>query len=200
MNDALYTIGHSNHSLERLMALLAMHGITAVGDVRSQPYSRRNPQFNRESFQKSLNSRNIAYVFLGQELGARRDDPACYQDGRVVFSLVAETALFKEGLTRVRTGMQDYRICLMCAEKDPVFCHRFVLVCRHLRKENTGIRHILEDGSLEGQGDAERRLIKTLKLAGQDLFLTTRAMIEMAYDTQSGKIAYTRKDKGTGPV
>src|SRR5271155_1178810 len=97
----IFTIGHSNHSLERFIQLLRTHDVTAVGDVRSTPYSRANPQFNREIMQEKLKDSGIAYVFLGRELGARPDDPGFYEHGKVQFRRLSESAPFKEGLDRV---------------------------------------------------------------------------------------------------
>src|SRR3989304_3669807 len=83
----LYTIGHSTHSIEEFVKLLTMHSITAVCDVRSTPYSQFTPQFNRELLQKELKIHNISYVFLGEELGARSDNPSCYVNGKVQYGL-----------------------------------------------------------------------------------------------------------------
>lgn len=186
----LYTIGHSNHSTENFLGLLSKHDITAVCDVRSQPYSKFNPQFNRENIQKDLKQSNIAYVFLGRELGPRSDDPACYIGGQVQYHLLAATEIFQEGLERLVKGMQFYRIAMMCAEKDPIMCHRMILVCRHLRKEVDAIRHILEDGSIEALADSEDRLLRHLKIPALQLFDSTEDLIVRAYDIQGEKIAY----------
>ena len=189
--SALYTIGHSNHPAENFIELLLRHNITAVCDVRSQPYSKFNPQFNRENIQKDLKQSNIAYVFLGRELGPRSDDPACYIDGQVRYHLLAETDLFQEGLKRLLKGMQYYRIAMMCAEKDPIMCHRMILVCRHLRQEVAEIRHILEDGRIEELADSEERLLRVLKIPPLQLFDSTEDLIIRAYDVQGEKIAYS---------
>jgi uncharacterized protein (DUF488 family) len=102
--NILYTIGHSTHSIEELIRLLNGHAVNAVCDVRSSPYSQYNPQFNRESLQKALKASGISYVFLGDELGARPDDPACYMDGKVRFECVAGTDRFRDGIERLRIG------------------------------------------------------------------------------------------------
>src|SRR5437773_2453789 len=115
----VFTIGHSAHDLEHFTALLVRHNVTAVADVRSMPYSRVNPQFNRETLKQHLLRAGIAYVFLGKELGARSEDPSCYVNGKVQYGLLAETDLFRKGLDRVCVGMHKYRLALMCAEKDP---------------------------------------------------------------------------------
>ena len=186
----LYTIGHSNHSLERFMDLLTGHSITAVCDVRSSPYSRYNPQYNREPFQEELNKNGIRYVFLGKELGPRSDNPACYVNGKVQYHLLAMSALFKEGIRRLKKGMESFRIALMCAEKDPITCHRAILICRHLRDEGMTIRHILEDGSIEDNEDSIARMMKLLKMQDTNLFKGKEEIIQDAYDLQGGKIAY----------
>jgi uncharacterized protein (DUF488 family) len=189
----IYTIGHSTHSLERFTELLGTHSVTAVADVRSHPYSRYNPQFNRETLKAHLKAHGIEYVFLGSELGARSEDPACYLEGQVRFELVARSPFFKEGLTRVHKGMKTHRICLMCAEKDPLFCHRTILVCRYLRAPGIQINHILEDGTIERHQDAERRLMEILRVPESTLFTTFEQELERAYDIQGRKIAYVEK-------
>ncbi|MBI3517409.1 MAG: DUF488 domain-containing protein, partial [Proteobacteria bacterium] len=123
----LLTVGHSNHPVERFLALLTRHGVTALGDVRSFPRSRFNPQFNRERLDAALREHGIGYVFLGDALGGKRDDVAARD-----YVAMAAAPAFQAGLARVREGAARHRVALMCAEKDPLDCHRFVLVCRHL--------------------------------------------------------------------
>src|SRR5690242_12243720 len=108
MADIVYTIGHSTHPLDRFIALLKRHEITAIADIRSKPYSRMNPQFNREELRVALRTEGITYVFLGKELGARTDDPSCYHEGKVQYDRLARTDLFQQGLERVREGAQKY--------------------------------------------------------------------------------------------
>jgi uncharacterized protein (DUF488 family) len=189
MNE-LYTIGHSTHATETFTGLLSTHSITAICDVRSQPFSKFNPQFNREVIQAELTKNGIAYVFLGKELGPRSDDPACYSEGKAQYNRIAKTDLFQQGLKRIIKGMETYRIALMCAEKDPVMCHRTILVCRHLREQGIKIKHIMEDGSIEENSDTIRRLMQMLKIQETNLFQSTEEIIQSAYDIQSEKIAY----------
>ena len=191
---SLFTIGHSSHPIEQFVELLKRHAITAVGDVRSSPYSKFNPQFNRESLQKSLREHGIAYVYLGLELGPRSEDPSCYVDGRVQYGRLAGTEVFMRGIERLITGMQTYRIALMCAEKDPITCHRMILICRALRSEPFQIQHILEDGGVESQRDAEMRLLLTLKMPQLRLFDKVDDLIQRAYDRQAARIAFVRND------
>jgi hypothetical protein len=88
----LFTIGHSTHSWEKFLELLRQHRIETVADVRSSPYSQFNPHFNREPLQLALRQQGISYVFLGEELGARRSEPECYVNGRVAHKLLIEDA------------------------------------------------------------------------------------------------------------
>ena len=195
MTNTLFTIGYSNRSIDNFIALLERHKITALCDVRSVPYSSRNPQFNRELHKKVLQSHNIKYVFLGEELGARPKDPSCYVDGKAVYQKIAESTLFKNGLERIRLGMQkDYVLALMCAEKDPMACHRSILICRNLRDSLFNIRHIIDHNATETQADLEKRLIAQLKLY-PDLFKDTdpNALIERAYEVQGDRMAYVEK-------
>src|SRR5437660_3631630 len=164
MAEAVYTIGHSTQTLTKLLDLLKQHAITAVCDVRSQPYSRLNPQFNREPFRDTLRGQHIAYVFLGKELGARSDDKSCYCNGQVQYDRLARTDAFKRGLERVREGCQLYRVVLMCAEQDPLECHRTILVGRHLVDQGVHVRHILANGQIEEHEQALSRLLANLKL------------------------------------
>jgi len=193
-SHVIYTIGHSNHPIEHFVALLQQHGIQALADVRSNPYSRFNPQYNRERLQASLSAAGgIRYVFLGEELGARSKDPSCYDDeGRVSYAKLAKTPLFRKGIERLQTGMQQHRIAIMCAERNPLDCHRTILVSRELEKVGIPVTHILHDGALESNRHAMERLASDLKLATTDLFRSQDELIEDAYDTQGRKVGYMR--------
>jgi uncharacterized protein (DUF488 family) len=193
----LYTIGHSNHTVEQFVALLKSHKVSVVADVRSAPYSRYCPHFDREELAAVLGQEGIGYVFLGKELGARPDDAACYEGGRVSFRRVAARQAFRDGLERLRAGMARHCIALMCAEKEPLECHRTILVCRHLDGADVGIEHILEDGTTEDHRAAGRRLAKMLKVE-RTLFepnLTEQELVERAYDQQAERIACRVADR-----
>ncbi|MDD9856095.1 MAG: DUF488 domain-containing protein [Gammaproteobacteria bacterium] len=194
MNDTLFTVGHSTHSTAHFIALLQRHGVDAVVDVRSVPHSAYNPQFNRDALQKSLRDNAIQYVFLGRELGARSDNPACYVDGKVQFKLLAAQPLFARGIERLRRGMAQYRVAIMCAEKDPLTCHRMILVCRRMRAL-ASIQHILDDGALESHAHAERRLRDKLGIHA-DLLRDEKQSIEDAYDAQGERMGYAKKTPG----
>ncbi len=187
----VFTIGHSNHPIGRVIELLRQHDVGAVADVRSQPSSRQNPQFNQGPLKQVLRESAIAYVFLGKELGARPRDPACYEDGRVQYARLAKTQLFREGLHRVIDGANRYRIALLCAEKEPLACHRALLVGRALESCGIEVAHIHADGTLESHTDAMVRLLRMLGLLDQnDMFKTRDELIAHACAVQEQRIAY----------
>lgn len=190
---AVYTIGHSTHSIERFLELVGMHEISAIADVRSRPYSRFNPQFNREILGKDLKRSGIAYVFLGAELGARSEDPRCYAGGKVQYDRLARTESFQEGLRRIAKGVTERRVALMCAEKDPLTCHRAILVCRYLANMGIGALHIREDGQLESHDDALTRLLRELGIPEKQLFQSRDDLIADAYGLRGEQIAYVEE-------
>ena len=192
----IYTVGHSNHTSEAFVTLLRTHGVTALADVRSAPYSRFNPQFNRETLARALEAQGIRYVFLGRELGARPDDPGCYEEGRVRYARLARTALFRRGLDRVADGARRHRLALMCAEKEPLDCHRTILVARELVRRGIDVAHILADGRIEPHDDTVERLLARHGLDQPHLFAPPEDRIEQAFDAQAAALAYTGEDAG----
>jgi uncharacterized protein (DUF488 family) len=189
--DIVFTIGHSTHNQGHFIDLLRQHGITALCDVRSKPYSRANPQFNREELEQALPSHEIAYRFLGKELGARSKDPTCYEGGKVQYTRLAQTELFKQGLKRVLSGMKEnFQIALMCAEKEPLECHRTILVARHLAALGVHIEHIHANGHLESHDAALTRLARILNVPEHDMFHSREELLADAYRRQEERIAY----------
>lgn len=186
----LFTIGHSTHSWEKFLELLRQHHIEAVADVRSSPYSRRNPQFNRETLQVTLRQQGISYVFLGEELGARRSEPECYVNGRADYALIARTPAFLRGLDRLVQDAAKMRLAILCAEKDPLDCHRCILVSPRLKERGIHVQHIHGDGTLECQEEAERRLAQRFNRAERELFGAPDELVAEAYRLQGEKIAY----------
>lgn len=189
----IYTIGHSNHDIEKFIRLLKMHGITAVCDVRSVPYSKYNPQFNRKSIKQSLGNANVEYFFLGDKIGAWPDDASCYIDGIVQYDRVGKTKTFRDGLDWIKKESKNYKLALMCGEKEPVGCHRMYLVCRHIRGEFE-IIHILADGNLEDNRKTERRMMEDLKIPDVLTFDEIGDPVERAY-VEMGKISAHKHPK-----
>jgi uncharacterized protein (DUF488 family) len=189
----IFTIGHSNHPIERFLDLLREHAIAVVADVRSTPASRFNPQYNRKALEKSLADAGVAYEFLGAELGARTQDPACYENGRVSYRRLAATDTFQRGLERLMSIGQERRVAMMCAEHEPLDCHRTILVGHELARRGVRIAHILRDATLETDDMTNERLVERVKLGQDDLF-AGQDLIERAYEIQAARVAWARRE------
>jgi len=187
----IFTIGHSNHALDAFLVLLNRHGVTAVADVRSQPYGRLE-HFNREYLAAELKAAGIEYIFLGRELGARREESECYQDNQAPYEKIAMLPAFQEGLSQLIQNARKHRLAIMCAEKEPLDCHRTILICRNLRGRGLRIGHILADGNLEDHASSEKRLVRKMGIE-RTLFepdLTNEEILERAYDQRARQIAF----------
>ncbi|MEM9213689.1 MAG: DUF488 domain-containing protein [Cyanobacteria bacterium P01_F01_bin.150] len=160
MPRPIFTIGHSNHTIDEFIGLLKHHGVTALADVRSHPYSRYCQHFCKAPLEGAIRKAGLSYVFLGKELGPRSTDPDCYIDGTVSYERLAQTPIFIEGLNRLVKGSETHSIALMCAEHDPITCHRAILVSRPLHTDGHTIQHILRNGRLESHSELEDRLLK----------------------------------------
>ena len=187
------TVGHSNHPLETFVSLLRQHGVTTLADVRSAPFSRFNPQFNRKSLDASLQAHSIAYLFLGHALGGRPEDRSCYENGRVRYDRLARTPLYREGIDQVVETAGVERLALMCAEREPLDCHRTLLVGRSLAERGATVSHILADGTLEAHDDTMDRLLDSVGLPAGDLLHSREELIEQALAQKEGRIAYRNK-------
>jgi uncharacterized protein (DUF488 family) len=185
----LFTIGHSNHPIERFVALLQGAGVTAIADVRSVPFSRRYPWFSGPRLAERLAAEGIAYVPLGDALGGRPADPTLMRDGVADYAAIAATPRFGAGLERVTEGAARYRVCLLCAEREPLDCHRCLLDARALAGRGLAIGHILADGAIEPHGETEARLLALTK-TGEDLFADRGARLDAAYRRRAEKVAY----------
>jgi len=158
---SIKTIGHSNHPLERFTSLLKAGGVALLVDVRSMPYSRRFPHFGKERLAKSLATAGIDYVHEGASLGGKPEGGAGYD-------ALAERPAFRDALGRLIERAQDTTLCLMCAEKEPLDCHRTVLVSRRLTERGVAVDHLLADGGTRPHREIEQALLA--KTAGPDLF------------------------------
>jgi len=145
----VFTIGHSNVAAERIVELLKQHGIEVLIDVRSVPYSRHNPQFNRDSFQHVLKAAGIEYAYAGQYLGGRPDDPTCYEGEQVQYKLIMDKPWYQKGIDQLIEIARGRRVALMCSEEDPLRCHRHNLIAQTLLKRGVTVLHIRGDGRLE---------------------------------------------------
>ncbi len=189
----IYTIGYSKFDIQDFINTLKKNSINAIADVRSSPFSQFKPEFNKDNLANELKKSNINYVFLGDYCGARVDDVSCYKNGKADYNLISRSKKFQEGLKRIRNGVQKYRIALMCAESDPITCHRDILICRNLKSPTLMIKHIINSDKIELNEDSEKRLLDLFKLNQNELFNDRRDLIEEAYNKQSLIIAYNLK-------
>ena len=145
----ILTIGHSNVAAERIIELLKQHGIEVLVDVRSVPYSRYNPQFNRETFQRTLEAAGIKYAYAGQYLGGRPDDPTCYEGEQVQYRRIMARSWYQNGIDQLLDLANGQRAVIMCSEEDPLHCHRHNLITQTLLERGVTVWHIRGDGRLE---------------------------------------------------
>lgn len=182
---ALWSIGHSNHPIERFLELLRRHEIEAVVDVRSRPYSRFVPHFGKERLERRLTDEGLGYLFLGRELGGkpvRDEEPKAKLDYRARVSRPD----FRSAVDELLDLAHRRRTALMCRERDPLDCHRTHLVCRYLRPMAGTISHILPDGRIEDHGATEQRLLARVGAEPLPLFEAAdpagQDPLERAYD------------------
>jgi uncharacterized protein (DUF488 family) len=146
----LYTIGHSNHSGEQFVDLLSRHGIEVLVDVRSQPHSRYNPQFNDSNLANALKLAGIHYLFMGDQLGGRpQGEEFVDASGHALYHRMAESPEFLAGIERLQRGVEEHCVAIMCSEENPAICHRHLLVTRVISRQGIDVLHIRGDGRLE---------------------------------------------------
>ena len=169
--SSFFTIGHSNHAIEIWLALLRQHGVEVVADARSSPYSKYVPQFDKELIQRSLEDAGIRYLYFGAELGGRPANPAYYDaKGRVLYSRLRDDARFQAAIVRLESGIERFRVALLCGEEDPAHCHRRLLIGRVLTERGHTMLHIRGDGRLESDETVAAEAGKPLVDAQPALF------------------------------
>ena len=196
-----FTIGHSNYTMDFFIQQLITNSVNCVVDVRSVPYSRHVSHFNKEHIKKKLTERDISYIYMGDLLGARYSDSnLLFQDGKVDFKKVSQTEKFIKGIERLnRLTEKELIVTLMCSEKDPFDCHRFVLVSHELVKNGLNVQHILEDSTQISNDELEVRLLdKYMKNYSQTTLFgerkTKKEAIEEAYEKRNKDIAFVEHD------
>ena len=189
-----YTIGHSNQAPEQFEELLRKHGITAVADVRSQPYSRYAVDFNREVLARRLPAAGIAYVFLGDAVGGRPSDRRFYDpEDHVLYGEMAESPDFLAGIVRLEEGARKHRVVIMCSEENPADCHRHRLIARVLVGRGHEVRHIRKKGdpqsaaALLEQQEAETSQMGMFAGGGPVLWRSTQSVSPSAARSSSSK-------------
>jgi len=189
----LFTIGHSNIAPERFVAMLQDAGVNMIADVRSLPASRRFPWFSKEALAARLARAGIGYLPMGDTLGGRPRHDALYRDGVADYEAMASQPEFLSGLDRLSKVTAQARVCLLCAERDPLDCHRGLLVARRLAERGQSVGHILHDGTIAPHAAIEARLLPPGDGAA-DLFPAGQAeRLAAAYRRRARAVAFRRK-------
>lgn len=196
--NPLFTVGHSILDFENFAALLKDHSVELVVDVRSLPQSARLPHFSQPAFEKLLCAEQLEYLFLGEELGGRPDDADAYRpDGLVDYQARRKSYAFQAGLNRLWKELEGRPVAMMCAEEDPLECHRFLMVCPELIKLGVFPLHIRKGSRIETQEAAENRLLADVgfeAVAANTLFPEARTdALENAYRLQAERFAFRVK-------
>jgi uncharacterized protein (DUF488 family) len=193
----IFTVGYAGHDRDSLLALFKAHGITAVADIRTFKRSSYWTAFDADSFGPFLRAQGIAYVFMGDVMGGKPQAPELYPDGQLDYDLMAQLPEFQDGIARLISGANKYRICLMCAEKDPLDCHRTLLIAPPLKAAGFDLCHLVE-GGVEHQSETEQRMVALNGGDVPDLFATTApdpdAETKLALQRQIKRVAPRAQD------
>ncbi len=190
----IISIGHSTLDYGSFVARLNAEGVTAVADVRTAPFSRHSPHFNRRELQAALACDSIAYVFLGKELGGRPDRSDLYTQGVADYEKMARTPGFAAGLERLEKGAMKYRVAMMCSERHPLDCHRCLLVGRVLKARGYLVRHLLPGGRSLRQEDVEEELLGMAGNLQADMFTPLGDRLAIAYKLRARKVAFVEQN------
>jgi uncharacterized protein (DUF488 family) len=162
----IYSIGHANREFDDFVKLLKLYEVEYLIDVRSSPYSKMFPVYNREPISILLKKNNINYVYLGDDLGGLPKDPSCYieyidknneEARKIDYSKIEKKEFFINGLERLKTAnSKGYVVAVMCSELNPEECHRSKLIGLSLQKEGIIIQHINKNGKLVDQNEVNQ--------------------------------------------
>ena len=192
-----FSIGHSNIPAERFLAMLRGAGVNAIADVRSMPHSRFCPWFSQTPLATALSAAGIGYIAMGEALGGRPRDVRLYRGDVADYEAMAIQPEYLTGLHRVLEAAARSRICLLCAEREPLDCHRCLLVARSLAERGAAVGHILHDGPIEAHDATEQRLLaldENNVPQPCDLFASgQRERLAAAYRRRARAVAFRRK-------
>jgi uncharacterized protein (DUF488 family) len=191
----LFSIGHSNIAEQQFLALLRDAGVTFIADVRSVPHSRFYPWFSQKQLSASLAAADIGYAAMGDTLGGRPRDDGLYRDGVADYEAMAARPEYAAGLGRLLDAVARSQVCVLCAEREPLDCHRCLLVARSVGERGLTVGHILHDGSIEPHAETEQRLL-ALRGYGDDRDLFASGQHERlaaAYRRRGHAVAFRRK-------
>lgn len=195
MKNLCYSIGYSNRKLDEFIGLLSKYKINCVVDVRSVPYSKgeKGLLYNTDNIKKILNKQGIYYIYMGKELGARNEE-CVDEQGNIPYEAIRENGSYKKGITRLIDGIKKgYNIAIMCAEKEPVNCHRSILIGYDLKKKNIIVKHILDENVIKYQKDIEEEImamyrVKLIKKVAQFSINSIMNNVDLDMDEDDFKI------------
>lgn len=190
------TIGHGRTDLQTFIKTLYRYKVNCIVDVRSSPYSKVSPQFNKESFREQLDKWNITYKWLGSSLGGRPSDSSVYdEDGVVDYNKLIQSPAFSDGLKELEELSVPYNVAIMCSEHDPMKCHRFLAISKELYRREYRILHVSDMHHYSKQADLEDKLVKLHfgEYFQMDLFFNPENVLEESYVKQNKNCAYRRK-------
>ena len=194
MTDTIYTIGYSGFSIKEFIDTLKAHKINFVVDVRSKPFSHHNPEYDSPVISRTLEAEGIKYENFAREFGARQEDRNFYTpEGWLDFEKFMSSRQFYDGITKILEG--DYTYALMCKEKDPIDCHRGIMVARVFNEIGRDVIHLMPDGNNLTQEDLEHEMIALYfsNYEHGDLFSgypTERELVDAAYRMRNAKIGW----------
>lgn len=152
----IYTIGYGGRSSDDFVELLRRYDIALLVDVRSQPWSKFNPDFKRAALTRILRQAGIDYAFMGETLGGRPADEDCFVDGLLNAARCEERAWYRQGIARLKSLAAQRPTAIMCSEKDPANCHRSYTIGVTLKKDpSCAVLHIDKGGALRDQAALE---------------------------------------------
>ncbi|MCT4605739.1 MAG: DUF488 domain-containing protein [Marinisporobacter sp.] len=196
----IYTIGHTNYSIENFVKLIRLYNINCIVDVRSTPFSKYTPQFNRKDLKITLNQKGVHYIYMGIEFGARRNEQYLYtSQGYLDFEKTIKNKVFLQGVRRLVDGCEKgFNISLMCTEKDPFDCHRSIMVGKGLKDNGFDVKHIFPNGNVQTQEQIEQRLLdkyfkNRFQVSLESFFekqMDEEEMIAEAYRKRNKEIGY----------
>ena len=196
MPSTILTIGHSNHPLDVFLKLIGDAGVTVIADVRTTPQSRYNQHFGQKQLTEALKGVGVDYAFFGDSLGGRPKDESVWRDGRPDYKGMAQTMIVRDSLADVRARAAKACLCLMCSEKEPLDCHRCLLVARELAKDGAEVRNLLADGGFETHAQTEECLLTWAGKRGPDLLSDAAQRRDAAYEMRADWLWKTGPSKG----
>lgn len=191
MTSTIYTTGYAGHTIPSLVQLLQAIGITVLADVRSTPFSGRRPEMDKPALMQALRDGGMRYIFMGEQLGGRPRNPKLYRAGKIDPQALLAHEGYKTGVARLIAGAAEHTICLLCAERDPISCHRGLYIAESLQEAGMQVRHLIGGEQPEDHQATRARMAELVNMEHADLFASENARLTMAIEHMREKIAFS---------